>query len=436
MVIYQGATHLRRLRKDEHGTVSIIMGFLLIPLIGAVGLGFETSNWFLTARGMQNAADAAAIAASTNGGANYDVEAKAVAAQYGFVHGTNNISIAVSNAAPCPGGGNDCYSVAISGVMPLLVARVVGYTGDATLNGAAAKKLNASAVASRAATPMDFCVLALGPQGVRSNGAPKSSMACNVMSNTGASCNGGDLGAPIGAAHDTNDGCGVAKYSNVPVVADAYAALASNIPADPCTSYPQKPTKKNDPALPAGNKWTGTKSLSGNVFVCGDLQLSVNVTIDAPAGAVLIINNGQLDTNGFSITTSNGSAMTLVFSGSNGSYTHGPTGGGILDIAAPTTGAWKGVAMYQDPKLTSGVDLADAGNVPAWNLTGLAYLSKASVTLSGAVQKAGYGKSCFAVVVKDITINGTGMILPNGECIPAGLKMPNSTVGGRASLVS
>ncbi|HEX2634115.1 MAG TPA: pilus assembly protein TadG-related protein, partial [Bradyrhizobium sp.] len=91
-----------RLRSDERGAVSVIMGVLIIPLVGALAVGFEVSNWYLTTRGMQNAADTAAIAAATNAGSNYNIEAKAVAAQYGFVDGTNNISIAVSNTAACP----------------------------------------------------------------------------------------------------------------------------------------------------------------------------------------------------------------------------------------------------------------------------------------------------------------------------------------------
>jgi hypothetical protein len=86
--------------------------------------------------------------------------------------------------------------------------------------------------------------------------------------------------------------------------------------------------------------------------------------------------------------------------------------------------------------LTNGVDISAAGNTPAWDINGLVYLPNSSVTLSGAVNKAGFGKSCFAMVVKDITVNGTGMILPNGERIPAGLTMPTTTVPGRASLVS
>jgi hypothetical protein len=177
--------------------------------------------------------------------------------------------------------------------------------------------------------------------------------------------------------------------------------------------------------------------MSGNVVVCGDLQLTGNVTVDAPAGAVLVIENGQLDTNGYSLTTTKGSGLTVVFSGSNSApYTHAPTGGGTLDITAPTSGAWSGVAIYQDPKLTTGVDISAAGNSPTWNITGLVYLPHSSVTFSGAVNKSGYGQSCFVLVVLDITVNGTGSILPNnGACIQAGLGVPTGTIPGRGALV-
>src|SRR5258705_10178125 len=109
---------LHRLREDQRGTVSVIMGFLIIPLVGALGIGFEVSNWYMNGRGMQNAADAAALAAATNGGANYDVEAKAVAAQYCFVDGGNNITVAASNAAARPSGGNTRYCVTNSRGVP------------------------------------------------------------------------------------------------------------------------------------------------------------------------------------------------------------------------------------------------------------------------------------------------------------------------------
>src|SRR5260370_13973314 len=125
---------LHRLREDQRGRVSIIMGLLIVPLVAALGIGFEVSNWYMTGRGMQNAADAAALAAATNGGANYDVEAKAVAAQYGFVDGANTITVAASNTATCPSGGNTCYGVTISDAVPLFVSQCVGYPCASTLN--------------------------------------------------------------------------------------------------------------------------------------------------------------------------------------------------------------------------------------------------------------------------------------------------------------
>jgi hypothetical protein len=212
--------------------------------------------------------------------------------------------------------------------------------------------------------------------------------------------------------------------------------LASNIPANTCSSYPQEPTKKNSPALPATNLWSGTQALMGNVQICGDLQLTGNVVVNAPSNAVLIIENGQLDTNGYSITTASGSGLTVVFSGTNsGSYTHAPTGGGTIDISSPTSGVWKGVALYQDPSLTSGVDISAAGNSPTWDISGLVYLPHSSVTFSGAVNKASNGQSCFAMVVDNILINGTGSILETGGCAAQGLNMPTGYLPGRGQLV-
>ena len=49
--------HLIWLPADQRGNVAIMMGLLMVPVIGAMGVGFEVSNWYLTKRAMQNAAD-------------------------------------------------------------------------------------------------------------------------------------------------------------------------------------------------------------------------------------------------------------------------------------------------------------------------------------------------------------------------------------------
>jgi Flp pilus assembly protein TadG len=449
---------LRGLQRDRRGNVTVMMGFLLPPLIGTFGLGFEVANWYLTTRSMQNAADSAAVAIATTASTNYLTEARAVAAQYGFTNGVNNVTVAASNAATCPAGGNTCYSVTITQTLSLFLSQIIGYSGNATLSqtnaqqqttSVAAQQLTSTAVASQSTIQVPLCLLALGTSGAQdivTNGNPKANMSgCSVMANTSARCNGGNLGAPYGLAHVTDSGCGVIQVSGVPMVADQYAALASNIPSNALNScggnFPQE-DKHGNGATQWSTAWppTGAISLGNNTWVvCGDQQLTGNVTVNTPSGAVLIIENGQLDTNGNKLSTAAGSGLTLVFSGDNGSYTHAPTGGGTLDIAAPTSGPWSGIAVYQDPNLTTGVSLSAAGNSPTWDISGLIYMPHSTVTLSGAVNKSSNGEACFVMVMDSITINGTGDVLSNNtpaNCLRAGVNLPYATVPGRGQLVS
>lgn len=431
---------IRRLLGDRRGNVAIISALVLPALMGSFGLGTEVASWYASQRTMQNAADSAAVAAATNASTNYGVEAKAVAAHYGYTDGQGGVVVTTSNAATCPGGGSTCYSVTITKSLPLILAQFVGYSGDTTLAGSPAKRIRATAIAVQGTTPRPYCLVALGQTGntIQGNGVPNANLAgCNIMANGGASCNGHNLYADNGDAHTTDAGCGVNQNSNMPIVADPYSGLAPNIPADTCGgSYPQEPATKNSPALPVSNQFSGSYSWGSVQKVCGDMQLTGPMTISNPGTpTVLVIYNGNLDTNGYTLQTASGTALTVIFTGNN-AYNHAPIGGGTLNFNAPTSGTWSGVAIYQDPSLTSGVNISAAGNSPTWNITGLVYLPHSSVTFSGAVNKSSNGSSCFAMVVNDITINGTGSILAHGQCGQAGLILPSNPVPGRGQLVS
>lgn len=412
-------------------------------LVGSMGLAAEASYWYVHQRGMQNAADAAAIAAATNGtSSGYAAEAQAVAARFGFTNGSGNITVTATNPSTATGCTSNCYVVTVSDKVALFLSQVVGYAG----NGKGTTTLAATSVAHNGPA-YPYCILALSGNvttDILSNGGPKANLTgCNIMSDSNATCNGHNLGAN-GDAHGTNNGCGINQHSNVPAVADPYAYLASNIPADTCGGvYPQEPIKHNDSALPVSNQWSGSYTLSGYKVVCGDQQLTANTTISATSNAVLVIENGRLDTNGFTFQSGPNSGLTIVFTGdpTNTTYQHypsgsgNPSGSGTLDIAAPTTGTWKGMVLYQDPNLTDAggppgnLDVTAAGNTPTWDLTGMVYLPHSNVTFSGAVNKASNGLSCFGLTVGDITINGTADILSNTQCAAAGVTLPTSTIG-------
>jgi Flp pilus assembly protein TadG len=433
----------RAFARDECGASIVAIALSMPVLIGGMGLAAEISYWRLHHRAMQNAADSAAIAAATNAGSNYVTEAQGVAAQYGFPNGSGQITVAVANPSTAAGCTANCYTVAISDNLPLFLSQIVGYQGSATGGNPRSTAITANAVAATI-KPYTYCILALatsGKQGITSHGAPNADLnGCNTMSNTDSVCTGHNFNANVGDAHGTNSGCGITQVSGVPAIADPFSNLASNIPPDTCNhTYPQEPTKKNSPALPASNQLSGTYSFGDTKVLCGDQQLTGNTTISAPSNAVLVIENGQLDTNGFTLQSTAGSGLTVVFTGapSNGTYQHYPSGGGTLDIVAPTSGTWKGMVLYQDPNLidtSNNLDISAAGNSPTWDLTGMVYLPNSSVTFSGAVNKSSNGLSCFGLTVGNILINGTADILSNTQCAAAGVSLPKG--GSRGTLVN
>ena len=147
----------------------MVVGFALPVFLAALALGFELGGWYMIRQSMQNAADSAAVAAASNGSANYATEAKAVTATYGFVHGVDQVSVTATDAAVCPGGGSTCYSVTITKDMPLYLSRLVGFSGSTTVNGTRMQSLTSAATAIQSTVERPYCVVALAGLGGHSN---------------------------------------------------------------------------------------------------------------------------------------------------------------------------------------------------------------------------------------------------------------------------
>lgn len=435
------ALSLRGFLHDRRGVVVLLVALALPVLIGTMGLAAEASYWYMHKRSMQNAADAAAIAAATNSSSTYAAEAKAVAANLGFQDGLGNVTVQVANPATAPGCSANCYTVTVSDKVPLFLSQVAHYDGT---NNSGMTVLAASAVATSAyVKARPFCILALadfplvGPV-VGITGAVIANLnGCNVMSDSNAICLLTNLNSNVGDAVGGNLGCGIVQHSNMPYVPDPYSGLASNIPADPCGGvYHWEPVLGS---LPASNQWSGSKP-PGTYQICGDLQLTGDTTITGPGNTLLVIYNGKLDTSsgllslltGHTLQTASGAGLTIVFSGSNSllGILHTPVGSGTLDIAAPTSGSWSGIAIYHDPALTVGVNLPSLGVGPTWNISGMVYVPNSIVALAGAVNPATNGARCFGMVVGTFAA-ALGSIFPNNnQCSAAGLIPPMGGIRG------
>jgi hypothetical protein len=449
-----------RFLRDQRGAVSAMLTLMLIPMVGMLGMGAEASSWYLIQRAAQNAADSAAMAAATNGcapgdacqtankSATYVQEATAVAAQMGFVASTATTVGAVK--VNCPGGATpDCYQVTISHKIPIYLVRIAGFNGDTTLAGARAQTVNARAIAKPNANGSTYCLLALGTgTSIVSKGGPKIDMeGCKVATNGSADCKGHDLNADEVAAYGTEDGCagsgGVSRSGVRPAVTDPYSTRLAddtdlqaylNNPANACSAAQITAGSTISAGALMANGSTNPKLYCGNTTLLGN----VNVTTPGSGGIIVVDNGSLIIPSGMTLKTLAGSGLTIIFVARSASAgaTHILDGGGTVDVAAPTEGKWSGVAVYQDPTMTTGVSFTDAGNSPTWNITGLVYLPRADVQFRGIVNKASNGNDCFALVVNSFTSKGTGTILEKQtECRRAGLAPPTGGNLVRQALV-
>ncbi len=432
--------------------IAPMTALMMIPVIGGVAYAVELGSWQYMQRSAQNAADSAALAAATvnsgGGSSTAESEARAAAAKFGFVDGQNSATVDADVAA-CPAtgvpAGSICYEAVLTTSLPLTFSRVLNFTGS----GGGRQNIYARAVAivngggGGLGPTNDVCVWTF--TNLQTNGTPDANLSgCSVLSDGNMTCTGGGLHADFGVAGGTVSGsCAqsntnqLSGQTNLP--SDPYAAMAGSIPSNPCgTTYPQLDKGKvmNGKTEVTSNYISGSKS--GEVKYCGDVKLTGNVTLTGNA-TKLVIYNGRLDLNRYTVKTAAGASATVIFSGTNGGdYQHYPVdfgngnGSGILEIEAPTASgsAFKDVAIYTDPALTTGVDFTYAGNKPAWKITGVMYFPKATAIFSGIVDKADDGASCQILVGNNITINGTGKVVGDvSGCADAGIDPPEVTVG-------
>lgn len=248
------------------------------------------------------------------------------------------------------------------------------------------------------------------------NGAPNLGGGCSLLvPNGGANCTN-QAGAAVKyadvkTAANSNKACGTQRttgFTDPTALLSSYDALKSNLPAAAS-------------ACPGGyagvNQITGAKTFALNVPKCGKVQLTGNVTITADS--VLLIENGDLDLQGFTLSTASGAHLTIIFSGTtSNSYSHTVTGTGVLDIYAPTSGTWNEIAIYQDPLLTQNVNLTYHGSKPDFNVSGIVYAPNANIDIAGDIGPSQYGDACLSFVAKTISISGTANIFadPTRDC--------------------
>lgn len=323
------------LPRNQRGSVAIQVGIMMIAILGFVALGVEITFLLLKHREMQSAADGAAMSGATalsyGAPSDFRMEARAVASASGFTNGVDETTVTV-NSPPLSGSnaGNE-YAVEVIISQPQHLSLVRLFRAGLFDVGARAVAL--------AQPGYQYCILSLDPTASGAvyvwNNAVVSNASCGVAVNSSSSSaltlrNNAAINGPThvhgGASLSNNaDLKGSPNVENGPVISDPYADVElETIPA--CTA--QSGT--------AGNNVT--VYLDPGHF-CSGWNFENNVTVHLAAGAYYIDTQLSLGNN----LLMTGTGVTLII---NGDYSVTFSNNARIQLTAPTTGTYAGIAIF------------------------------------------------------------------------------------------
>ena len=402
---------------DVHGGAAIIMALMTPIIIGGLAFGAEVGGWELTKREVQNAADVAAYAAGTqarSGETNAVAEAAAenVATLSGFKGDADDLTLerppsSAPNAADGtnPNGNSSYVYVTLTQTASRTFTKFFATSDTVSFQSAALAKIESGRPA---------CILALHPSasGAIATGGSTTvtltgcDIAANSVSTSAIAANGNgssvtaDCISAVGnvAVNNTYHLTCASPINNGPKTADPYATVPSPASAS-CTS---SKTFAQFPAQGSGTMRCYTGS-SGGVTVGSNVTLASNTTyVFENTGAT------SLDWKISGNKTVTGAGVTLVFKGKWSVKINGNT---QLAISAPTSGTYKGIAIFGDR--SNQVDFDNTGN-SAGKIVGAVYSANKNSTITYTGSSTTYSSGqCTQVIGGKVKFWGNGNFSTN-----------------------
>ncbi|MGQ0571964.1 MAG: pilus assembly protein TadG-related protein [Armatimonadota bacterium] len=389
-----------KLSKNQKGAAAAMFAIMLPVFIAGLGLAIDAGATFEQNRRMQTAADAAALAAAqevrVQNTGSYESAALDGALSNGFERDSAT-GIEVRNP-PTTGaykGDGEYVEVIVSQPQPLFFMNLFKDSPDT---------IRARAVAGM--EPSDICLLV------------KNKTASSAFSATGnATLRLDDCGIMVNSSHSkaaSSTGSAVVEASTINVVG---GTNGSNFEPDPYTGAEEMADPFENFVMPPFGACTYTSkqivmtstTLSPGVY-CGGIELRSQAKVTFLPGTYYLVGGGLNANAGASIS---GAGVTFVNTEKKPTYTYDRiwiNGGAAITLSPPTSGTWKGILFYQDPKISSTKQNVFAGGAEM-SLTGIVYFPTTSTKFSGDF--ASDGNKIFLVSDKvEITGNTTFSAVP------------------------
>lgn len=405
------APMVARLRHDDSGAMAIIMALMLTVFLSLLGVGIDVGSWYMTRRGLQTAADAAALAGAlerNRGSTDAVVTAAWKEAARNGVDREAGDTVVVNNP-PLSGalaGRSDAVEAIVTRRQPALFAAVLN-SGPVNITSRAVAALGDIGSA---------CVLALdGSRGsaIRGRGNPNVQMdGCMIAANSNAATSI-DLGGNVSVnALSLWSAGGIVTSGSTSLklaapatefawpMPDPYANLEVG-DAPPCSTLNLKKVRK----------------IPGNTTLCGDVKLTGGQYTLGPG--TIYIDGGDLELSGN--TTITGTGVTIVFTNKHTKAAVGGVdvrGNVRITLSAPTApdDPYRGVVIYQD-RSASAAGINKFNGTAALDIAGAMYFPSQELEWTGNNSVADAG--CVQLVALAVTFTGNAA-LSNKTCAAAG----------------
>lgn len=427
----------RMLATDERGNVLAISAAALPLLIGTGGLATDTIQWSLWKRELQRAADSAAIAGVYDRTQHTGSTSNTLSAVNRDLV-LNNHTQSDMFGSPIVTYPGDTTDLKNQVKVVLKVQKALPFSSFFM----SVPTIQASATAASVPGTDDYCVISLEnttKTGILGSGNAGITMDCGIITNSvsnnaaaaqGSSSITATVIAAAGGIQQSNN-WHVGKYDPfVPAQADPYQDL-NPAPSDfsSCGANPS--------AMSVGSQNSGQTVSGGACY--SSLSVGSNRTLTLRDG-VFVIDGGSVNVQG-QLNVIN---ATIILSNKNSGSS--ATIGGFdmnaqaeLNITPPTSGKWKGIAIYQDRRA---VDNSPTGNINSSSpnkinggsqgaVQGVIYFPKQQITFNG---NNGGAYKCTQIVVKRVVFTGTNSASITKNCTGVGVDPING--GRRVRLVA
>lgn len=382
-------TWIRRFNCNTDGTVAVLFGLMMIPVIVGIGVGVDYGRAAMVQAALQRTVDSAALAGASVL-SSPAAQSTATNLSQSYVNaGTAALPVqaTVTAITLTPNTGSSAYTMSVSVTVSVPTTFMQLYES--------AMVVSASATATNTATAAPTCVLALDPS---------ASGAVTVNGNTTLDLNNCGLTVDSTSATDltlssTMSASAVTlggNYSGCCITSPIIRTYESAVP-DPYASL----TMPSFSGCDQNNFHTAqTVTVNPGVY-CGGITLTggANVTLNP---GTYILDSGDLKVAGNAALT--GSGVTLILTSSSSASAIGGVefdGGSTVQLSAQTTGSLAGMLIWVDHNapLQNNTIAGGSNNV----FTGVIYMPSEAPTYSGSSTSS---NGCTQLVASQIKFSG------------------------------